>query len=196
VHGLTPRHRRKAGSGPPASALIAWISADPYLRHTAATVCHQRQISLTALSHARATRAACAACFVMVCVTVLGISAIISHGRASVRSQVAAPNPASPSISSAESGSVALASPAPAAIAPMLAQPAASPPATVPPADPHLGLEAGKQLSKTPGPGTSPAPIRTPRRVDQEGIEKLGPSTGQRSTSAAECTTDRTAASP
>jgi hypothetical protein len=195
VHGLTPRHRRKAGSGPPASALIAWIGADPYLRHTAATVCHRHQINLIALSHARATRAACAACFVMACAAVLGISAIISHGRASARSQVAAPNPASSSISSAEAGSFAMASPAPAAIAPMLAQPAASPPATVPPTDPHLGQEAGNQLSKTPGPGTSPAPISTPRRVDQESIEKLGPSTG-RSTSAAERTTGRTAASP
>ena len=110
--GLTPRHRRKSGSGPPASALIAWISTDPYLRDTAATVCHRHQMDLVGLSRARATKAAAAACFVVTCIAVLGISTIISHGRAATPLQIAAPS------LGGQGNTVSLASPAPMAVPP------------------------------------------------------------------------------
>ena len=82
VHALTPRHRRKAGSGPPANALIAWIRTDPYLRDAATTVSHRREIDLPLLFDTRSAKAAVAACFVLACAAVMGITEIVSHGRA------------------------------------------------------------------------------------------------------------------
>ena len=110
--GLTPRHRRKPGSGPPASALIAWISADPYLRDAVATVCHRHQMDLAGLSRARATKAAAAACFVVTWIAVLGISTIISHGRSATPRQIAAPSLVG------QGNTMSMASPAPIAVPP------------------------------------------------------------------------------
>jgi hypothetical protein len=81
VHGLIPRHRRKAGSGPPATALIAWISADPHLRSAVARAgSHRRDIDLPPPAITRLARAAVAACFVLSCSAVLGSTAIMSDG--------------------------------------------------------------------------------------------------------------------
>ncbi len=109
VHGLTPRHRRRAGSGPPAQALIAWIGTDPYLREAAATICHRRQIDLVGWYNARAATAAAAVCSVLASGAALGIATIISHGRVAVADPIAAP------------------APIPVAIAPMLAEPTTAP---------------------------------------------------------------------
>lgn len=86
---LVPRHRRKAGSGPPAHALIAWIGTDPYLREAAATASYQREIALPLPSRIRSAKMAVVACFVLACGAVLGITTIISHGRGAVPNQAA-----------------------------------------------------------------------------------------------------------
>ena len=95
MHALTPRHRRKAGSGPPANALIAWISTDPYLRDAATTARHRREIDLPLLSDTRSAKAAVAACFVLACAAVLGITEIVSHGRAEAQQAITTSQPAS-----------------------------------------------------------------------------------------------------
>ena len=142
--GLTPRHHRKSGTGPPASALIAWISTDPYLRDTAATVCHRHQMDLVGLSRARATKAAAAACFVVTCIAALGISTIISHGRAATPLQIAAPS------LGGQANPVSMASPAPMAsppaeIAAMLAH------------SPHRGSTRAPSTTGQPGSAGNPS---------------------------------------
>jgi len=77
VHELT-RHRRKAGSGPPANALIAWIGADPRLRSVAAS--HRRRTVASLPPHTRAAKAAVAACFALVGGGILSITAIVNDG--------------------------------------------------------------------------------------------------------------------
>ena len=89
MHALMPRHRRKAGSGPPANALIAWISTDPYLRDAATTASHRREIDLPLLCGTRSAKAAVAACLVLACATVIGITEIVSHGRAEAQQAMA-----------------------------------------------------------------------------------------------------------
>lgn len=76
MHELTARHRRKAGSGPPANALIAWVSADPHLRSVAAS--HRRRTVASLPPHTRAAKAAVAACFALVGGGILGITAIVN----------------------------------------------------------------------------------------------------------------------
>lgn len=81
MHTLTPRHRRKAGSGPPANALLAWIGTDPYLRDATTTANHRRGLALPLPSRARSATAAVVVCFLLTCGAVMGITQIISHGR-------------------------------------------------------------------------------------------------------------------
>lgn len=76
MYGLKPRHRRKAGSGPPANALIAWIGADPYLRKAAVTANHRREIALPPPANSRTAKAAVAACIVLAFSAVLGITTL------------------------------------------------------------------------------------------------------------------------
>jgi hypothetical protein len=78
VHELTARHRRKAGSGPPANALIAWIGADPPLRAVAAS--HRRRTPASLPSNTLAAKAAAAACFALAGGGILGISAFVNDG--------------------------------------------------------------------------------------------------------------------
>ncbi len=78
MHELTARHRRKAGSGPPANALIAWIGADPHLRTAAAS--HRRRTAASLPSNTFAAKAAAAACFALAGGGILGISAIVNDG--------------------------------------------------------------------------------------------------------------------
>lgn len=151
--GLTPRHHRKSGSGPPASVLIAWISTDPYLRHAAATVCHRHQMDLARLSRARATKAALAACFTVTSIAVLGISAIISHGRAATPLQIAAPS------LGGQDTTVTMASPAPMAITPGAITPRAITPAEIAPMlahPPHRGSTRAPSDTDQPSSAGSP----------------------------------------
>lgn len=125
---LVPRHRRKAGSGPPASALIAWIGTDPYLREAAATASYQRANALPLPSRTRSAHMAVAVCFVLACGTVLGITSTISHGRGTVQNNAVQNNTPTPP-PGAGRGSTS----APAGITPMLADhPGAVPPAGSP----------------------------------------------------------------
>lgn len=78
MHELTARHRRKAGSGPPANALIAWIGADPHLRTVAAS--HRRRAPASLPSNTLAAKAAAAACFALAGGGILGISAFVNDG--------------------------------------------------------------------------------------------------------------------
>jgi hypothetical protein len=78
VNELTARHRRKAGSGPPANALIAWIGVDPHLRRVTAS--HRRGIAAPLPPHTRATKAAVAACVALAGGGILGITAIVNDG--------------------------------------------------------------------------------------------------------------------
>ena len=80
MHGLIPRHRRKAGSGPPATALIAWIGTDPHLRSVTAAANHQRDTDPPLAADSRSAKAAVATCFVLACGAVLGITAAINDG--------------------------------------------------------------------------------------------------------------------
>lgn len=98
MHGLNSRHRRKAGSGPPANALIAWIGADPHLRGIVAS--HRRATAAPLPPNTLRAKAAVAACFVLAGGAILGITAIVNDGLvappASILSQdaAAAPDPA------------------------------------------------------------------------------------------------------
>lgn len=81
MHGLIPRHRRKAGSGPPAIALIAWIGADRRLRSAVENAqSHRRDTDLAAPANTRWATVAVAACFVLVCGAILSITATMSDG--------------------------------------------------------------------------------------------------------------------
>ena len=93
MHAQAPRHRRKAGSGPPASALIAWLSTDPYLRDVATTVSHRREIAVPLLSETRSAKAATAVCFVLACAALVGITEIASHGRAVAQDTITTAHP-------------------------------------------------------------------------------------------------------
>lgn len=78
MHEMTTRHRRKAGSGPPANALIAWISSDPHLRSVAAS--HRRGTGASLSPHTRAAKAAVAACLALAGGGILGITTIVNDG--------------------------------------------------------------------------------------------------------------------
>lgn len=152
MHGLTPRHRRKAGSGPPADALIAWIGTDTYLREAAATASYRRWTALPMPSNTRSAGAAVVTCFALACAAVLGITAIISHGRATAQHKIATPSAFgqdalthSPKPSPPPPTDGSGVSPAPAGIAPMLAEQGGSQPITVPPA-------TSASLDATPAP--------------------------------------------
>jgi hypothetical protein len=69
----TPRHRRKAGSGPPAAALIAWIGTDPR-RCDAATAEGGRKPDLRPPARFRSTRNV-AAGVALVCGAILAVMA-------------------------------------------------------------------------------------------------------------------------
>jgi hypothetical protein len=100
VPELTARHRRKAGSGPPANALIAWIGADPHLRTVAAS--HRRRTAASLPSNTLAAKAAAAACFALAGGGILSITAIVNDGLVApvasspspILSQDAGPSPA------------------------------------------------------------------------------------------------------
>ena len=100
MHEITARHRRKAGSGPPANALIAWIGADPRLRTVAAS--HRRRTAASLPSNTLAAKAAAAACFALAGGGILGIAAIVNDGLVApvasspspILSQDAGPSPA------------------------------------------------------------------------------------------------------
>ncbi len=182
MHRLIPRHRRKAGSGPPATALIAWISADPHLRSAVAQAgSHRRDIDLPPPATTRLARAAVAACFVLTCSAVLGSTAIMSdallsplpsggtasnvlgQSNADTRDQRMPPAPAK-TVDPHPAGSAT-----PAAMAPTVAgvaEPQSAPPATGrsdhPTAD-HPGQPDGYVRSSLPA---HPA---APRRSDKSG---------------------------
>lgn len=78
MHEMTTRHRRKAGSGPPANALIAWISSDPHLRSVAAS--HRRGTGASLSPHTHAAKAAVAACLALAGGGILGITTIVNDG--------------------------------------------------------------------------------------------------------------------
>ena len=78
MHELTARHRRKAGSGPPATALIAWIGTEPHPRSGTRSGRHRWHTKLPRPANTRSAAAAVAACFLLVCGAILGITATIS----------------------------------------------------------------------------------------------------------------------
>ena len=120
MHGLTSRHRRKAGSGPPANALIAWIGADPHLRSIAS---HRRTTVASLPTNTHGTKAAVAAFVVLAGGAIMGITAIVNDGLVApvasnpspVLSQdaVATPGPAAPRGPVAGTGPSPMVSPAP-----------------------------------------------------------------------------------
>ena len=78
MHELTARHRRKAGSGPPATALIPWIGTEPHPRSGTRSGRHRWHTELPRPANTRSAAAAVAACFLLVCGAILGITATIS----------------------------------------------------------------------------------------------------------------------
>jgi hypothetical protein len=160
VHALMPRHRRKAGSGPPANALIAWISTDPYLRDAATTARHRREIDLPLLSGTRSAKAAVAACFVLACAAVIGITEIVSHGRAEAQQAIATPLLVKPRSTTAPGSPINLAGPA--------SRPVTEPPMSAP-LDHAAPDRFGNQVARPPMPpggrsvaGLSSNPARGP----------------------------------
>lgn len=144
MHGLTPRHRRKAGSGPPASALIAWIGADPHLRNAvAAAASRRRETDLPPPANTRAARAAVIACFVLACGAVLGVTATINDGllvpfKNSTPAVLGQNNAAAPDQGARSVWPVPVVSPTSVAMTPMMVDPPASQPIPVPPANAHI----------------------------------------------------------
>jgi len=143
VHALTPRHRRKAGSGPPANALIAWISTDPYLRDAATTASHRREIDVPLLSGTRSAKAAVAACFVLACAAVIGITEIVSHGRAEAQQAMAPPLLVKPRSTTAPGSPIGPAGP--------ISRPAPEPPMSAP-LDHGAPDRSGNQVATPPMP--------------------------------------------
>ncbi len=182
MHELT-RHRRKAGSGPPANALIAWIGADPRLRGVAAS--HRRRTVASPPPHTRAAKAAVAACFALVGGGILGITAIVNDGLVAplasspspVPSQDAGPGRAAAGGAVAGTQPHPVVFPAPAATQSMVANRQAPQPIPVPAvAAPsgHIaadGPSSSPRRNATPGREASssePAPAHpvAPRRAD------------------------------
>lgn len=132
MHGLTPRHRRKAGSGPPASALIAWIGADPYLHSAVVAAAHRRRESDPPPANSRLTRATVATCFVLACGTVLGVTATDNDETLLPRKSGTSPilsqdDAVAPDQKASSVWPILVASPTPVAMAPMMASPQAPP---------------------------------------------------------------------
>ncbi len=177
VHGLTPRHRRKAGSGPPATALIAWIETDPHLRNATAATSHRRETDIPPPADTRTARAAVAACFVLVCGAVLGITAAISDGLVLplVPPQSRQPaaldrDPAAASVQETspmplKGGPGPVASPAPVAMGPMIIGHQAPQSLAVPRASGHIDHtdagDGGRQGSVLASSPPAPSPRRT-----------------------------------
>jgi hypothetical protein len=170
VHRLVPRHRRKVGSGPPANALIAWIGTDTYLRDAAATASYRRWTALPMPSNTRSAGAAVVTCFALACTAVLGITAIISHGRTTAQHKIATPSlygrggaltpSPEPSLALPAEGSGV--PPIPADIAPMLAERGGPPSITVPPAAKNVDQMTSDHLSSPQGNVSlhaTPAPV-------------------------------------
>jgi hypothetical protein len=141
VNRSVPRRHRKAGSGPPAAVLIAWIGTDPYLREAAATASYRHEITLPLPSRARSAKMAVATCFVLASSAVLGITTIISHGRGAAQDKIVT--------SSSSPGSVPAS--APVGITPMLADPATPGPIADRLGDSPRHLRAGKPKLGDPG---------------------------------------------
>ncbi len=165
MHGLAPRHRRKAGSGPPASALIAWIGADPHLRSAvAAAASRRRETPPPTPANTRTTRAAVIVCFVLASSAVLGTTTIVNDGDpapgnstslALSQSNAAAPDQGAPSVPP-----IPVTSPTAVDVAPMTVNPRTPQPTPVPPAREHI-------RSPTP-----PAHWVSPPRTDKpDGIQ-------------------------
>ncbi len=134
MHGLSSRHRRKAGSGPPANALIAWIGADPHLRSVGAS--HRRGTDLALPSHTRAAKVAVAACFVLTGGAVLGITTAVNDG-------LLAPLASSPS--------------------PVLTQDNAAPPGQIPARAPATGSQPDPTVLPAPAPITTESMVANPQ---------------------------------
>lgn len=158
MHRLVPRHRRKAGSGPPANALIAWLGTDTYLRDAAATASYRRWMALPMPSNTRSAGAAVVTCFALACTAVLGITAIISHGRTTGQHKIATPSTFGPGGAVTNSPESSLTfpaegsgmTPAPAGITPMLAERGGPQPITTPTAK-NVDQMAGQHLSSPQG---------------------------------------------
>jgi len=157
VHGLTPRHRRKAGSGPPASALIAWIGVDPHLRNAvAAAARRRRETALPPPANTRAARAAVAACFVLVCGTVLGVTATVNEGLLVPRKSSTPPlpgqhNAAAPDRGAPSLGPIPVVFPTPVAMAPRVVNPQTLQPVPAPPTTEHPTLDNPGLTPDNPG---------------------------------------------
>jgi hypothetical protein len=180
VHGLIPRHRRKAGSGPPATALIAWIGADPQLRSAVDNAAsHRRDTRRTRRAYTRSITAAVAACFALTCGAILSIAATMSDGvpgasttlplpsqaSAATPGQAVSPVP-SEEVDPDPSGSSATAPTAMSRQAPR----SASGPSANGPADQLTSVHSGQLDSHVAAIATRP-PARpaSPRRVDTPG---------------------------
>lgn len=172
---LVPRHRRRAGSGPPAPALIAWVGADPYLREAAATLSQRRAMALPLPSHTRAAKAAIAACFVLTCGAVLGVTTIINHGREAALYEAStpslhqggtgAPAPDAPPTVRVEQGSAPAPATIPVGVAPALAERATPRPSAA--SIPTRKQPTRKQpTSKQPSPDPAADPV-TPQELDR-----------------------------
>jgi hypothetical protein len=171
VHEMTTRHRRKAGSGPPADALIAWISADPHLRSVAAS--HRRRTAAPLPPHTRAAKAAVAACFALAGGAILGITAIVNDGLVAplpnnpspVLSQGAGPDGATAGGPVARTQPNPMAFPAPAATQSMVANRQASQPLLAPAAHAPSGHIIADDHSSNPSREAVPAHPVAPRRA-------------------------------
>ena len=170
MHGLTSRHRRKAGSGPPANALIAWIGADPHLRSVAS---HRRTTVASLPTNTPGTKAAVAAFVVLAGGAIMGITAIVNDGLVApvasnpspVLSQDAAatPGPAAPRGPVAGTGPNPMVSPAPIATESMtLNRQPQQPSPTLPEGSSSSG-PVGYGGSSTTAPATQPV---SPHRAD------------------------------
>lgn len=183
MHGLIPRHRRKAGSGPPAIALIAWIGTDPHLRSATAAASHRRDTDPPLPANARTAKAAVAVCFVLACGVVLGITSAINDGQVVPlgprqsrppavlgQSPVGGIGPETSSVPLEQGGPGLLDSPAPVAIEPMIVNRQTPQASAVPGANGDRTISPRRTAARSDNPG-KPTDTAKPDNVKPDSVK-------------------------
>jgi hypothetical protein len=195
MHTPQPRRHRKAGSGPAADALIAWIGADPYLREAATVAIWRRVATASPLCRTCFVRAAVVACCVLTVGAVLSMITL-SDEPSVAQHKIASPPPvghssgagSGPTLSltvSAHGGSPPVLS-IPAPLVPRLVIPAAPSTSTAPVVDQRtVPVVAGNQhnlpISARPRPtgvvaANKPRGLGEPsQQITVDPPEKTGP---------------------
>jgi hypothetical protein len=195
----TPHHRRKAGSGPPAAALIAWIGTDPRWGSAAAT--RERRHDRRAPANFRSARNVVASvalvCGAVLAVTVSTTQAVLGPHEATTPPVSSQEHQAEPPVSAQQADPKPMVSPIPAAAQPAPARQAPQS-LSVLPAPKHVAqtatpapLEQAAAPAAVPHAGTQPDALAQRRTTTKSDVTPRsgatqGSRSGQRSPSARE----------